>query len=164
MSDTEAPKNPGGRPTTYTEEIASYICQCISQGMTIREITEQDQMPVPSTIFLWLSKHPSFSDNYAKAQSDRTNLLAEEILDIADNGTNDWMERHGQDNEGWITNGEALQRSRLRVDTRKWLMAKMAPKKYGDSNTTTVQNPDGSNLMDPLAAVLLEVNGKTRSV
>lgn len=61
-------------------------------------------------------------------------LMAEEILDIADDGTNDWMEKKDDEDNciGWRENGEAVQRSKLRVDTRKWLMSKLAPKKYGE--------------------------------
>ena len=64
--------------------------------------------------------------------------------DIADNGENDYMKRSGKDQEpGYVVNGEAIQRSRLRVDARKWLLSKLAPKKYGDKIETTLQGPDG---------------------
>ena len=52
-----------------------------------------------------------------------------EIFDISDDGTN---ERNGKDSEGFQLNGEAIQRSKLRVDTRKWALSKLVPKKYGD--------------------------------
>jgi hypothetical protein len=59
--------------------------------------------------------------------------MADEILDIADDGSNDYMAITRKDeSEAWQLNGEHIQRSRLRVDTRKWLMAKMKPKVYGD--------------------------------
>lgn len=58
--------------------------------------------------------------------------MADEIIEIADDGSNDWMEREGKA----APNGEMVNRSRLRVDTRKWLMSKMAPKKYGDKMST----------------------------
>ena len=104
-------------------------------------------MPVKSTIYLWLTKHQNFSDQYAKAQGDRTWSMAEDLLEIADDGRNDFMERTAGDETYWVQNGEALQRSRLRVDTRKWLMSKMLPKKYGDKIEQTLQNPDGTSLM-----------------
>lgn len=123
---------PGGRPTKYNAEIAAEITSRMSEGETLKAICEDDRMPHASSIYLWLSKHPEFSELYTRAQSDRANRLADEILEIADDGRNDWMERNGEDNVGWIANGEALQRSRLRVDTRKWLASKMLPKQYGD--------------------------------
>lgn len=68
--------------------------------------------------------------------------MAEDIMDISDDGSNDWMERNYGDKVEWITNGEALQRSRLRVDTRKWLMSKLAAKKYGDKLDMTTNGKD----------------------
>lgn len=60
--------------------------------------------------------------------------MAEEILEIADDGTNDWMMRQGENGVALepIVDHEHISRSKLRVDARKWLMAKMQPKKYGD--------------------------------
>lgn len=134
-----------GRPSDYTPELAAVICSRIASGEKVSDICLEEIMPATSTVYLWLSKHKEFSDQYAQAQSDRTHALAEEIIDIADNGSNDWMERNYGDDEksSWVTNGEALQRSRLRVDTRKWLMSKMAPKKYGDkvAHTGDPDNP-----------------------
>ena len=56
------------------------------------------------------------------------------MLEIADDGTNDWIERqNARSGETYIAlNDEAISRSRLRVEARKWLMGKMKPKKYGD--------------------------------
>ena len=57
----------------------------------------------------------------------------DELNEIADDGRNDWMtvtRRDGSEIE--VANNEVLQRSRLRVDTRKWIMSKILPKRYGD--------------------------------
>lgn len=91
-------------------------------------------MPSKSAILKWLTEHPEFVDQYARAREAQADHFAEEILEIADDASNDWMERKGEGDEsgGWALNGEHIQRSRLRVDSRKWLMSKMAPKKYGD--------------------------------
>ena len=64
--------------------------------------------------------------------------LVEESLEISDDGTNDWMARRSEAEKGagvttgWVLNGEHVQRSRLRVDTRRWYASKIAPKKYGE--------------------------------
>jgi hypothetical protein len=128
----KASSKPVGRPTLYTQELATLICSEIAAGEKVTDICQADSMPSPRSVYQWLAKYPEFSQQYAQAQADRTHAMAEDILAIADDGTNDWMERNHGDDESWVTNGEALQRSRLRVDTRKWLMSKMAPKKYGD--------------------------------
>ena len=127
-----------GRPSDYTIEIASEICARIADGRSVREISRDEDMPAMSTIFLWLAKHSEFSEQYARAKESQAQYLAEEILDIADDGTNDWMERNAGEEKAWVTNGEALQRSRLRVDTRKWLLSKLIPKKYGDKIDATL--------------------------
>jgi hypothetical protein len=86
-------------------------------------------MPSIASIFNWFRSQPGFLEQYEKAKQESTDAMAEDILDIADDGTNDYME-----NEDGKTqyNGDSVQRARLRVDTRKWLMAKMKPKKYGE--------------------------------
>ena len=64
--------------------------------------------------------------------------MADEILDISDDGSNDYMAVTRKDeSEAWQLNGENIQRSRLRVETRKWLMAKMKPKVYGEKLDVT---------------------------
>jgi hypothetical protein len=89
-------------------------------------------MPASSTVFKWLGLFPSFAEQYARARESQAETLAEDILEIADDARNDWMERRGEEDAGWVANGEHIQRSRLRIDARKWLMSKMAPKKYGE--------------------------------
>lgn len=125
---------PAGRPTDYTPEITERICSQIIEGFTLRQIAGQDGMPDKATICRWLAKHDAFRDQYARAREFQAEHMADETLEIADDATNDWMVREGK-NDGetaFAINGEHVQRSRLRVDTRKWLMSKMAPKKYGD--------------------------------
>jgi len=102
-------------------------------------------MPERRTVFRWLAANESFRHQYARAKAVQADVMAEEITEIADDGTNDWMERHGQDGEaiGWQLNGEHVQRSRVRIDARKWLMGKLAPKKYGDSSSLELSGPGG---------------------
>lgn len=74
--------------------------------------------------------------------------MADELLDIADDGSNDWMEREGgaDGQAGYAVNGEVLARSRLRVDTRKWIVCKMLPKVYGDKHRHEHGGLDGKPL------------------
>lgn len=91
-------------------------------------------MPCVATVFNWFRKYPEFLEQYARAKQESADAFIEEMQDIADDGTNDWMERHNADGKsvGWQLNGEHVQRSRLRIDTRKWIASKLKPKKYGD--------------------------------
>lgn len=119
------------RPTIYSDELATTICARIASGESVRSICLDDDMPVKSTVMLWLidGEHQFFSDQYAKARQIQAETLADELFDIADDGTNDWMKRAGKDGEeAYILNGEAVARSRLRVDTRKWFLSKVLPR------------------------------------
>jgi len=122
------------RPSDYTQEIADTICERLADGESLRAICSEDEMPNKATVFRWLSKHTEFSDQYARARDEQAETLFDEILDIADDGRNDWIERQDDEggNMGWRENGEALRRSQLRIDARKWMAGKLKPKKYSD--------------------------------
>jgi hypothetical protein len=104
-------------------------------------------MPCAATVFTWLRIHPEFLEQYTRAKEESADALVEEMLDISDEASNDWMEVHDKENVGYRLNGEAINRSRLRVDTRKWIAAKLKPKKYGDKTQTEVTGPDGKDLI-----------------
>lgn len=123
-----------GRPTLYTVELADLICERLANGESMRSVCRDESMPAMSSVFKWLREIPQFSQQYAKAKEESADALVEDMLDIADDGTNDWMEKHDKDGEniGWQLNGEHIQRSKLRVDVRKWAASKLKAKKYGD--------------------------------
>lgn len=122
-------KHAGGRPTKYSEELTSEICSRMAAGESLKSICKSDDMPAMSSVFLWLGKYKEFSDKYAKATEARADCMFEEMLEIADDGTNDYMlTKDGEERY----NSEHVNRSRLRVDTRKWMLARMRPLKYGD--------------------------------
>ena len=110
-------------------------------------------MPSQSMVFRWLgSSDPAiapFREQYAHAREVQAHNWAEEILEISDNATNDWMERRSEAEKGagistgWVLNGEHVQRSRLRTDNRKWIVSKMLPKVYGEKVTAEVSGPNG---------------------
>nr|WP_312809334.1 hypothetical protein [Agrobacterium cavarae] len=92
-----------------------------------------------STVFKWLRDNEAFSQQYARAREVQADALFDDILDIADDGRNDWIEKRNADGEniGWMENGEALKRSQLRIEARKWMAGKLRPKKYGDKLALT---------------------------
>ena len=134
-----------GRPSNYTPELADEICAQLAEGISLRTICLDDAMPCKSAVFNWLRTNKEFADQYARAKEESADALVEDILDIADDGSNDWMEKHDKDGKcvGYQLNGENVQRSRLRVDTRKWYAAKLKPKKYGDRVATELTGRDG---------------------
>lgn len=121
-----------GRPSKYTKELADKICSMLSQGYSLRTVWKEKRCPALATIFWWMRNYPDFLKQYEKAKEESADALVEEMFDIADNGGNDWMEQNDPDNPWYKMNGEAIQRSRLRVDIRKWAASKLKPKKYWD--------------------------------
>ena len=135
---------PAGRPSDYTQELADQICEQLADGLSLRSVCLAEDMPDKSTVFRWLRTHDEFRDQYERAKAESADALIDEMLDIADDGSNDWMKRSGKDEEDyWVVNGEHVQRSRLRLDARKWIASKLKPKKYGDKTTTEVTGADG---------------------
>lgn len=106
-------------------------------------------MPDKSTVLRWLQKdeHASFRDHYAHARTLQAEHWADEIVEIADDGSGDVreVEKNGRLIE--LVDHDHINRSRLRVDTRKWLMARMAPKKYGDRVGLEHSGPEGGPLV-----------------
>lgn len=123
-----------GRPSLYSLELATDICSRIADGRTLRDVCDDKGMPTDRTVYLWIGRYPEFAKMFAEAREMRAHRMFDELNAIADDGRNDWMERLGEDGKpaGYIVNGEHIARSRLRVDTRKWMLCKLLPKVYGD--------------------------------
>lgn len=163
-----------GRPTIYSDELAKTICQRLAEGESLRAICRDEIMPAKSTVLAWCldSKHP-FSDQYARARDIQADTLADELLEIADDGTNDWVEKETRNGSMILCDHEHIQRSRLRVDTRKWIASKLKPKRYGEKLSIaghdggpinpTLESKWAETLKDPakLAAAKLLLESKT---
>jgi len=94
-------------------------------------------MPAASSVFLWLldEEDPEkkiFSEHYARARASQAELMFEEILEISDDGSNDYMTIVKGKEAYNVEDREVTNRSKLRVDTRKWYLSKVLPKKFGD--------------------------------
>lgn len=150
-------KDKGGRPTIYNKKLALKICERLAHGESLRSICNDEAMPARSTVIAWVYEdkgvekddkgqiiQEGFSYHYDKARNIALDIMADDILDIADDGSNDWMEKEFKDGGSAIVlDKEAVMRSRLRVDARKWYLSKMAPKRYGDNkNIMHSGNPD----------------------
>ena len=147
--ETEPTKQ--GRPSIYTQELAETICNRIASGESVRSISRDETMPNGDTIYQWVLKRNDFSEQYARARNTQAELMFDELLEIADDGTNDWEERRFGGQTVEVVNNEAVQRSKLRVETRKWYLSKVLPKKFGDKLDLTTQ---GDKLPTPILNVL----------
>ncbi len=145
-----------GRKPEYTEDIAKKICERLIEGESLRAICADDGMPNRATVFRWLDKNEEFHDQYARAREMQADGLFDEILEIADATANDWIEASKAQAETWQVNNEAIQRSRLRIEARKWMASKLKPKKYGDK----LELDNNIKAPDPIASLFQQIAGK----
>lgn len=125
-----------GRPEKLTAELKAEVCTRIVMGESIREICLSEHMPCEATVWLAMAKDKEFSENYREAKNVQMDRMAEQLTDIADDGTNDWVEREiARGKVITVVDRECVERSKLRVHTRQWLMSKFLPKKFGDAVT-----------------------------
>ncbi|WP_315823022.1 hypothetical protein [Paraflavitalea speifideaquila] len=98
-------------------------------------------MPAVSTVLKWLRENrEDFSAQYARAKEEQADFMIEEMIEIADDGTNDLMTIEKGDISYEVENKEVTNRSKLRVETRKWIASKLKPKKYGEKLETKNEN------------------------
>jgi len=124
-----------GRPSTYTKKLGDEVCRRLATGRTLRAVARDRNMPPERTVRRWANDDvEGFFTQYARAREIGYQAMADEIIEIADNGENDWMARQSRDGkERLMLNSEHVQRSKLRVSARQWLMAKVLPKLYSGS-------------------------------
>lgn len=134
-----------GRPSTYTEQVAEAICNRLSEGEPLREICRDEGMPAWRTVYGWVQAHPEFNARIARARELGFDAIAEDALAIADDGRNDWMEKYDKEGRsvGYELNGEHVQRSKLRIESRLKLLAKWCPKKYGERSAMELTGANG---------------------
>ncbi|MBB3355315.1 hypothetical protein FHT70_005276 [Rhizobium sp. BK049] len=149
-----------GRPTKFTQSLADIICERIADGESLRSICRDETMPGKSTVFTWLADDDKadFRTKYAQAREIQADGFVDEMVEIADDGSNDWMEKQFGEEKRWVENGEALRRSQLRISTRQWIAEKLKPKKYG----AKVELEHG--VTSGVAELLEAINGKTRGL
>lgn len=118
-----------GAPTKYTPELAATICERLIAGESLRAICRDKGMPPAGVVCAWLGRHKEFAEQYARARELQAERVFEEIFEISDDQEGDvYVDADGKEQ----TNHNVIARAKLRVDTRKWALARMAPKKYGD--------------------------------
>ena len=119
-----------GRPSMKTPELLEVFCERMANGMSVKSICKMDDMPSERTINNWLNNDPDFVQQYTRAREQRADNLIEEILEISDEDT--VTTRMNGEVEEVVFDSTAVARNRLRVDTRKWIAARMSPRKWGD--------------------------------
>lgn len=168
------------RPTSRTTEIDTAILARLAAGETLRGICKSPGMPINSVVIGWCNADPVFAERYARARREGLDVLAEEIISIADtqrkgvkseekhvawicpacrlevrwlgskwvhtlNGTVicEGVKKPERVTEVKTTTGDTVERARLQVDARKWLLSKLRPDKYGDRTQMELTGKDG---------------------
>lgn len=129
----------GGRPSKYTPQLAQRICTEIAQGKSLVAVLKAEGMPDYSTVTRWLDhpQHEAFRKMYARAREDQADYLADELVEIADTAKD----------------RDSAAAAKVRTDTRKWVAAKLKPRKYGERVTQEHTGPEGSPLNPPSLTV-----------
>lgn len=127
-----------GRPAfPYSDNLADEICEAIaSSSKGLDPLCKANpHWPSRETIYQWLANNIAFSDKYARAKSRQAEVLVDEIIAISDDSSRDTLT-----NELGVTvsNNAAITRDKLRIDSRKWLAAKLLPRLYGNKDDASV--------------------------
>lgn len=125
------------RTASEIEVLFKKIIAEIEQGSSLRAALRKYAPLRMSTFHNWLDKDESKRDRYARATQLRAEAIFEDILNIADENYRDtYVDENGIER----TDHDVVQRAKLRVDARKWILAKMQPTKYGDKLDVTSDN------------------------
>jgi hypothetical protein len=106
------------RPSEFSQEVVNEICERMQAGETLTAICKDDHLPAKNTVLRWLDTHTPFQTQYARARTALMDHYADQMVEIAFEGSN--------------ADQIAVARDRLKVDTLKWIMSKLGHKKYGD--------------------------------
>lgn len=139
---SEKAKAPKGRPSLFSDKLGDEICAELAKGKTLRQICKDERMPAESTVRAWaLDVDSPFSAQYARAREIGYSIMADELLEIADNKAKE---------------ADATARDKLRVDTRKWLLSKALPKLYGDKILNEHVGKDGGAVHHVIEQVIID--------
>lgn len=141
------------RETSKRAKQKAEICRRLIEGESLRSITSDDKMPANSTVAVWVRSDPVFAGEYASARLLQAEALADEIVDIADRATD----------------RDSAAAARVKIDARKWLASKLAPKRYGDAVQLKHADAEGERLYERsadnalvLADILLSISDRER--
>ncbi len=131
---------------TQKKTILTNVCERICKGEALRNILNDKGMPSYSTFYIWIEEDESKSKQYACACEERQDFMFEQMLEIADDQEDDiYEDKDGKEH----VNHNVINRSKLRIDTRKWALSKLNPKKYGDKLQTDITSKGESISLSP---------------
>ena len=123
----------------YSAKIVKKICDMIETGESVSKICRMKGMPEKKSVYRWLAKYPEFMEEYMAAKICGVEALVDQMMDIANDSSMDFKEVNGKK----TFDGDHVQRSRLRIDTIKWVSTKLVPRLYGDRTQVDVSGEVG---------------------
>lgn len=148
---TDAPESPpeppsAGRPRSFSKEVGETICDRMANGETPTEVCRDTAMPTWQTLCRWRRQNEDFDRRFRTAWESCCEYMLCDAVSIADNATNDYVDRLTKKGVLRVFDREHFERSRLRVDLRKWAASKVLRHVYGDKSEVDVRTPDGVNV------------------
>jgi hypothetical protein len=119
----------------YSPELAGRLCELMIEGRSLREICEMAGMPSRRSVFYWLQHNEEFRERYGIARLMQVEYWAHEIIEIADDTSGDFVINEQGER---VVDHEHINRALLKIDSRKWLMSKLHPQRFGDRVTADV--------------------------
>lgn len=117
------------------DKIFQLILLEIEEGASLRSILRRDDMPNRNTFFSWIYEDVDKSNQYARSCEVRADNIFEEILEISDEKYGTYIDERGNEK----IDSASVQKKRLQIDSRKWMLGKMQPKKYGDKSGLDIE-------------------------
>lgn len=133
----------------FSQTIFDRICGLIAGGKSVREVCALEGMPDRATFNCWRKSTPELQAQYDAACIDREEVYFEQIIAIADEcraGTKTVTKETAAGTFTETTEIDMVERARVQIDARKWTLARMNRKKYGDHVTEELTGPNGGPL------------------
>jgi hypothetical protein len=140
-----------GRKTTYTEKAAGEICRRLAEGEPLRQICRDDHLPAWQTVYGWIEARPDFAKRIACARELGFDAIAEQALEIADTPQIGETVETSEDGKK-VKREDMIAHRKLQVETRLKLLAKWAPKKYGESIRQELTGANGGPIQMQFSA------------
>ena len=142
---------------TKSEELLEQIFERVAKGESLNRICSEPGMPARKTFYEWVAEDETVLRRYEFAMIMRADTYAEETIEIADDNR---FDTRIDDNGREVTDDEAINRARLRVDARKWYAGKLAPKKYGDKVLNTVEGDPDKPILQKITVSFVSADAK----
>ena len=159
-------KKQTGRPSEFSQELFDQICAQLMEGKFLSVICRECGIS-RSTVYLWISKDAALYEQYARARDIGFDAIADQTAEIADTPVYGEIHESGGDDERSFSKSqtyEMTQHRRLQIDTRKWLLARWCPKRYGDKSALEVTGKDGEAIKTETTSVVSMSNDELMKI